>query len=371
MLKRPVPRPKTKIAMVGTLPPPFGGVSVHVMRLFHLLREHRIPVTLYEQKGKSSPLDNIVPMPKSLVGFIWFLLSFQEQIVHFHFNERNALALAGLLMKFRRRKTYMITLHSEKPIREVSTGHWLYRQLLRTCFVNSRHIICVNQNIFDYLHDHLGIPSKRLSLIPAFLPPTTEEMNFDNIPPQVQEFVRGHEIIVGSHGWFGYFIDGRHVYGFELIKQLAEQFAEKRNVGIYTVISGCYDSKHRQDIMSANSKLSKNWMIIEDSFPCPALYQETDLFLRPTITDGDSVSIRECLSMGVPVLTSDAVPRPAQCELFKSGDYSDFSTRFIELIKDIENSRVAGNADLTPHLFGDKLLSVFHHVLYSYPEKGN
>jgi glycosyltransferase involved in cell wall biosynthesis len=35
------------------------------------------------------------------------------------------------------------------------------------------------------------------------------------------------------------------------------------------------------------------------------------IFLRPTLTDGDAVSIREALAAGVPVLASDVVRRPA------------------------------------------------------------
>ena len=49
-----------------------------------------------------------------------------------------------------------------------------------------------------------------------------------------------------------------------------------------------------------------------------AVYAKTDVFVRPSITDGDSVSIRECLSLGVPVIASNAVSRPPECILFEN-----------------------------------------------------
>jgi glycosyltransferase involved in cell wall biosynthesis len=41
----------------------------------------------------------------------------------------------------------------------------------------------------------------------------------------------------------------------------------------------------------------------------PALRLGT-IFLRPTLTDGDALSIREAMAAGVPVLASDVVRRP-------------------------------------------------------------
>jgi glycosyltransferase involved in cell wall biosynthesis len=54
---------------------------------------------------------------------------------------------------------------------------------------------------------------------------------------------------------------------------------------------------------------------------------ESDVFLRPTNTDGDAVSIREALYLGTPVVTSDAVPRPEPCVLFANRDMKDFEKK--------------------------------------------
>jgi glycosyltransferase involved in cell wall biosynthesis len=51
----------------------------------------------------------------------------------------------------------------------------------------------------------------------------------------------------------------------------------------------------------------------------------SDVFVRPTFTDGDSISVREALSLGIPVIASDCVERPDGVVLFKTGNAGDLS----------------------------------------------
>jgi glycosyltransferase involved in cell wall biosynthesis len=53
---------------------------------------------------------------------------------------------------------------------------------------------------------------------------------------------------------------------------------------------------------------------------CIGLMSACDVFLRPTLEDGDSISVREALAMGVPVVASNVGARPAGAILFDPGD---------------------------------------------------
>ncbi len=55
--------------------------------------------------------------------------------------------------------------------------------------------------------------------------------------------------------------------------------------------------------------------------------EASDVFVRPTNTDGDAVSIREALYLGVPAVASDAVERPDGTILFRTRDIGDFETK--------------------------------------------
>lgn len=50
---------------------------------------------------------------------------------------------------------------------------------------------------------------------------------------------------------------------------------------------------------------------------------EATVFIRPTATDGDANSIREALSLGVPVIASDVVSRPKGCRLHENRNIDD------------------------------------------------
>jgi glycogen synthase len=56
---------------------------------------------------------------------------------------------------------------------------------------------------------------------------------------------------------------------------------------------------------------------------CLALLQEADVVVRSTFADGDAITIREALDLGVPVVASDAGCRPPGVVLFLKGDSQD------------------------------------------------
>jgi glycosyltransferase involved in cell wall biosynthesis len=71
--------------------------------------------------------------------------------------------------------------------------------------------------------------------------------------------------------------------------------------------------------------LEENILLLGDvnHSACLALISACDVFLRPTLEDGDSISVREALALGVPVVASRAGARPAGAILFQPGDAED------------------------------------------------
>lgn len=57
-----------------------------------------------------------------------------------------------------------------------------------------------------------------------------------------------------------------------------------------------------------------------------------DVFVRPTNTDGDAVSLREALYFWIPSVASDAVQRPEGTVLFNSRDIDDFTAKVKDMI---------------------------------------
>ena len=58
-----------------------------------------------------------------------------------------------------------------------------------------------------------------------------------------------------------------------------------------------------------------------------ALWENVDLYVRPTSTDGDSVAVREALEAGAQVVTTDVVERPDKCILYHQGNVEEASQK--------------------------------------------
>ena len=358
--------PKDRIAIVGTLPPPFGGVTVHIRRKLQVMADAKIPYRIYEQTGKSSDDKTIVPAKNGAKNFLKLMCSLRENLVHFHTNRLDALAIGTWILRLRR-KQYVITVHSEKPERVISSKNFLMRIIYNRPFQKAKHLICVNDNIQKYMLS-LGVPAERTTVIPAFLPPTPNERSPDNVPDEVKQFTAKFDQIVGTHGWFGYFVNGTHLYSFDHLVKLAEYLKQHRpGVGMFTIISGTKvnEHDHRSEIMKLREEkgLTDSWLIIESQFTAASLLEQSDVFVRPTTSDGDSVSIRECLFLGTPVIASDAAVRPEGCLVFKTREYD----QMLSLVNKTLDEAASNNAQKKKPAgdFGPALAKVLKAALES------
>jgi glycosyltransferase involved in cell wall biosynthesis len=329
-----------RIAIYSRLPPPYGGVTVHSERLIERAREEGIPHQAYNQSAKAIPDRDVKPVGESVWAGIKFLLTVREPVVHFH-NNGLATIISSLGIASLRGKRSILTIHSERPIRHSGLASPAVRWLLRHSLRRAYHVFCVSERIAQWLVG-MGVREDAITIAPAFLLPTALHVSPDNLSPEIAEFLDAHSSIVGTHGWFGYFVNGVHLYSFDMVVSMAKYLKENfPQSGLYTVVSGTYDEEHRETILRAREELGyeKDWLIVEEPFHAAALYAKTDVFVRPTTTDGDSVSIRECLYLGVPVIASDAVDRPPECVVFPSRDTDAMLQRVGEVLNDLDGYR--------------------------------
>jgi hypothetical protein len=61
--------------------------------------------------------------------------------------------------------------------------------------------------------------------------------------------------------------------------------------------------------------------------------------LRPTCSDGDSLTVREALHKNIKVIVSDVVERPANCILFKNRDVLDMVRVLNETIQLLDKGK--------------------------------
>jgi glycosyltransferase involved in cell wall biosynthesis len=83
---------------------------------------------------------------------------------------------------------------------------------------------------------------------------------------------------------------------------------------------------------------------------CRSLMARADLFVRPTRVDGDALSVREALALGVPVVASDAGFRPPGTLRFPRGDAGALAERIEQALaspRDAAPRAAAASAQVT------------------------
>lgn len=347
---------KKSIGLICIYPPPFGGVSVHCKRLFNFLndQEHWKVKFYCGNCNYKISYPNIIPSRfRYFIWETWFfqnVLNCNEDIIHCHFGYPWA---TGMLLLALLGKKIVITFHDQMFLENIKKPRTIY---LRFSFHNRFSLkllskmskvifIAVNEKIKLDLKT-LGIIQSKIMVLPAFIPPSVGELRLEDVLPDKVIRFRSQRnpllVIYGVHIWFDE--HGVDLYGFdmsiELISYLKSFFPR---VGLIVFIPNSENNTEYIDLLRnkiAQLNLRENVSFLFESIENAAfIWKIADVYIRPTITDGDSLAIRESLSWGTPVLASDAVSRPEGTVLFKSRDQNDLNNKCFELLSNIDEEK--------------------------------
>jgi len=147
-----------------------------------------------------------------------------------------------------------------------------------------------------------------------------------------------------------------------LMKRLKNEVHE--NIAFIYVIPdiGHYDYYSEMIDLIAENNLKDNFYFYTKPVAYPAVIKLCDLFIRPTNTDGDALSIRESLLLRTPVIASDVCNRPKGTILFNNRNSDDLYDKVVHVrenyekeMKNIENIEFEDNAM--------KIIDVYREVL--------
>lgn len=279
-----------KILIVGTLPSVagVGGVTVHVSRLCDALEERGVPMALCDYKTLS--IASQIRMIKD------------SSLVHLHVsNPFLRLFYVALCRIFSRRS--VLTFHGNLG-RFGVVKNAADLAALRLCDLP----VMINEGSWKKSLAY----NPHSVLIPAYIPsgkpePLPEEL--ERILHSARE--QGRKIVATNASYMHYSSAGEEIYG---ILFLVEYFKDRD--GYMLMVSdpsGQYSSFFK-------GKKPENVCFITQKHSFSSLLSFSDLMVRATSTDGDSLSVREALECGVRVLATDCVDRPEGVVLFKYGD---------------------------------------------------
>ncbi len=103
---------KVAIKLIGTYPPPYGGVSVHIKRLKIALRQRDLDVTVLADPGTVAEDDRVVPTRLGPGWYLRQLVNRKASLLHFHTSGLESRTLGFLSFLAWLGKPVVVTLHS-------------------------------------------------------------------------------------------------------------------------------------------------------------------------------------------------------------------------------------------------------------------
>lgn len=301
---------KLNYVIIGTKPPPRGGVSVYLERKISLLRG----------RGESVIWQN----PRKIFSFIALLakLSIIKKTQRIELHTANSIALA-LACLFRVESMMIFYDHNYSQSFENRKG--FSRFLLKYFISRVGSVVIVGEHLREnYKSLHLEVCRDFKVEVP-YIALSTISRKVESIPSFVREFAARHKVCFINAAWkLSDDERGEDLYGIQWsIESFLETFGESFDVG-FVVIVGSGNREKLESIRNICDKRS-NILLLEGGYDlCDFLAEGGFILLRTTTTDGDSLSVREAIELGVPVIASDVVSRPVGAKLYKLHSRTSF-----------------------------------------------
>lgn len=331
------------VVQIAPLPPPYGGVSVHVRRLASALTAAGLKVVLFAQEGSDPVPGAELVQLEANTWRGWVRaggLRLRPQVVHCHRGWRWS---KGLLLATLYGARVVVTVHSEHTMDTLAIVSWKDRLAARLLMGSPRvHWIAVSDRLRDRLLE-FGVRASNVTVAHAYLPLDLADAGSPALPDGLRAFASAHHPLLTVYGWRDNVMpDGAGWYGFDLAIEAVDLLRATWPACGLVILVPSAEPAERLDAMRADVRergMEANVCIWTDPLADPsALWTSTDVYLRPTRTDGDAVSVREVLALGGAVVASDCCGRPDGVRVFPSGDVGALTDAIIEELSSAKES---------------------------------
>ena len=317
------PRPLPTLLLIGPLPEPKGGVSIHIQRLGRILEKDFKVHYIDESRVIKPGLYNI--RSRKISPYLQLIRS--ADIVHIQSSLTILRCFHLLIAKILFRKRVLATIHS---IWGKSESEIL---LIRLTLKLADRVIAVNSNILEILKPANSIVQ------PAFIPPDLDME--PGLPDQVSSWLekqrkQSRKIIAGNAFRIELY-EGQDLYGIDLCLDMMQRLVHGEGLPISLIFM--VSSLDRAGKILEEYLMQIKELGLEDhillaciNLSFVRLLTHTDIVIRPTCTDGDALTIREALYLGKPVIASDVIERPTNTIIFRNRDATDFSEKVLSVI---------------------------------------
>lgn len=308
--------------LIGSFPPPLGGVSIYCSRRYELLRRSGENVRIVNTSFKFS----------SIFRLSYYSLRYRFSNVTYELNSSNIIMLLLIMFLGISKKTVFVDHNSSRRVINNNLSckvfHYLTSRFSKIKVVNSE----LKKN---YRRD----VQRKISTLSPFLPPSDLEMEVSK--NQLKPFLTGilnseeRNIVITSAWRPVNTLKEPDLYGILDCLAVYQQLIKKYPQYIFVLMIGEMaedELSHRIRLLVVKLSRFKNFCFICGGLSQLALLPKTKLLLRLTKTDGDSVSVREAIYFGANVVCSNVVTRPANVATVPLNDTAELMAKIKEIL---------------------------------------
>ncbi len=279
--------------ILGPMPLPIGGVTVHVKRLVEMCEKHKVPYKFVDIK-KESLLYTVLQMSKS-------------QFFHLHTSNSLFRVLLLLLSKICFSKS-IVTFHGDLG-RYSTYRNWL--DYFSVFLANTP--VLLNKNSITKAKK-LNSKSKMCG---AFIPPGEIEELQKNIKNKIDAFKNNsfHKLYATNAYNVSFDSKGKEIY---CITELISVFSNLKDYGL--IISDP-SGNYLKYLKKLSISIPKNVLFISEEHDFINVINSVDGLIRATRTDGDSLTVKEALYFKIKVICSNCVDRPNGVLLYDTENF--------------------------------------------------
>ena len=259
---------------------------------------------------------------------LWVLkLLLDPRRLRLEFNAYETSAMAAVVLRPFPVHVFL-RVHSGGPEARLTPGQ---RRVLKRFLLRVDEVVLVGEHVRGVLSDAGYTLPVEPRIEPAFLPPPPEDEEgiLDTYHPALRTFLNERSPLLTLQGSEA-FRNGVDLYGadmaIELLIQLQEDYP---NIGLVIGRPTPGDDHFRAYCRKLDERLFDTGLhdhvaILDGERELWPVIKRADVYLRPTLSDGDSIGVREALHLGTAVAASEVAPRPEDVHLFRSRDGDDF-----------------------------------------------
>lgn len=321
---------KKKILLIGPIPLPMGGVSIHVSRLADKINA--------SDNFQSAILDPRKFLFRKTDGsrsnlFNAFLYFLDAEIVHIHSGGKYRLWLGRLFKSFG--KKIIFTQHNSRENDLV-----FFNKLVDLS--DATIIVCKMKGVES---------SNKLKIIPAYIP----AINCTNADFKILSQIKNFSKVLlafathrkGSPGLF----DGKDIYGFDILLSAFPKVFQLGMILVLIDVNGTMKKRYSETVLKLN-QAGFPVLYIDRCVELIPLFEHIYVMIRPTRTDGDSISIREALNCGTRVIASDVTERPEGVLVYNAESVESL----ISLISTLDNHSIP---KVPQNDYSDQILTIY------------